>query len=133
MMSFKKITAAILAVTLATATVPSEVVQPATVCAASKIKLNRKTATIKVGKTVQLKVKGTKKKVKWSSSNTYVAKVSQKGKVVGKHAGSAKIIAKTGSKKLVCKIKVKKNGKAVVTKVPLLPTREPALTETPVE
>ena len=43
--------------------------------------------TIYVGKTVQLKVKGTKKKPKWGSSNKKVAIVNKKGKVKGKKAG----------------------------------------------
>lgn len=36
--------------------------------AASAIKLNKKTAKIAVGKSVTLKVRGTKKKAKWKSS-----------------------------------------------------------------
>ena len=135
MMSFKKIIAAMMVFTLAIAAVTPTAVQPTTVCAASKIKLNKKSATIKVGKTVQLKVKGTKKKVKWSSSNTYVAKVTQKGKVTGKHVGSAKITAKISSKKLTCKIKVKGKAKTVATKTPkpsIVPTRVPIITGAPV-
>lgn len=37
--------------------------------AAKKIALNRSKATITVGKTVKLRLKNAKKKVKWSSSN----------------------------------------------------------------
>ena len=76
--------------------------------AASKIKLSKTKATIYVGKTVQLKVKGTKSKVKWSSSKKSVATVSSKGKVKGKKAGTATITAKVGSKKYKCKVTVKK-------------------------
>ena len=43
--------------------------------AASAIKLNKKTAKIAVGKSVTLKVRGTKKKVKWKSSKKSVATV----------------------------------------------------------
>ena len=50
--------------------VMSFIVLPNTgVSAASKAKLNKKSATIYVGKTVTLKVKNNKKKVKWISSN----------------------------------------------------------------
>ena len=57
--------------------------------AASAIKLNKKTAKIAVGKSVTLKVRGTKKKVKWKSSKKSVATVNAKGKVTGKKAGKA--------------------------------------------
>ena len=74
---------------------------------AATVKLNKKSVTLKVGKTVTLKVKGTKKKVKWVSSNKKVATVTQKGKVKAKKKGTATIYAKVGKKKLKCKIKVK--------------------------
>ena len=131
MMRSKKIIAAMAVVILAAAAIIPISVQPDTVSAVSPIGLNKKSAVIKVGKTVQLKVKGTNKKVKWSSSNTYVAKVTSKGKVTGKHAGSAKITAKIGSKKLTCKIRVKEKEEAIATGVPSLPTRIPTGTETP--
>ena len=76
--------------------------------AASKVKLNKTKATITVGKTVTLKVKNTKKKVKWSSSNKRIATVSSKGKVKGKKAGKVTITAKIGKKKYKCKVTVKK-------------------------
>lgn len=125
MKKFKKVTAAMMAFSLAATAIAPAGSVPSNIHAASKVTLNRKSADITVGKTVQLKVKGTKKKIKWSSSNTYVAKVTQKGKVTGRHTGSAKITAKTGSKKLVCKIKVKAKKKAEVTEVPFVPTTEP--------
>ncbi len=52
--------------------------------AAVKCSLNRKNLTLKVGKTFVLKVKGTKRKVKWSSSDPKVASVSAKAKGKGK-------------------------------------------------
>lgn len=75
---------------------------------AAKVRLNMTKKTLTVGKTVTLKVKGTKKKVKWSSSNKKVASVSSKGKVKAKKAGKATITAKVGKKKYKCKITVKK-------------------------
>ena len=43
------------------------------------VKLNKTKVTLTVGKTVQLKVKGTKNKVNWSSTNKNVAARQQKG------------------------------------------------------
>lgn len=76
--------------------------------AAKKAKLSKTKVTMQVGKTVQLKVKNNKKKVKWSSSNKKVATVSKKGKVKAVNKGNARIIAKISKKKLVCKVNVKK-------------------------
>lgn len=81
-----------------------------TVEAATKVKLNKTKATIYVGKSVQLKIKGTKGKVKWSSNKKSVAKVSSKGKVTGKKAGKAVITAKVGKKRYKCNITVKKKN-----------------------
>lgn len=84
--------------------------------AAKKVKLNKTKATIYVGKTVTLKLKNNRKKIKWSSSNKKVAIVTKKGKVKAKKAGKATITAKVGKKKYKCKITVKKknNNNAVV-------------------
>lgn len=96
--------------------------------ASKRIKLNRKKATIYVGKTIKLKVKNKKgKKVKWISKNRKVATVSKKGRVKAKKVGKATIIAKVGNKKLKCKITVKKkkNKKPVVTTKPnVVPEQE---------
>lgn len=77
---------------------------------AAKVRLNMTKKTLTVGKTVTLKVKGTRKKVKWSSSNKKVASVSSKGKVKAKKAGKATITAKIGKKKYKCKITVMKKN-----------------------
>lgn len=74
----------------------------------TKIELNMTKAELFVGKTLKLKVTGTKTKVYWSSSNKKVAKVDQKGKVSAIKAGKAKIIAKVGKKKLTCTVIVRK-------------------------
>lgn len=52
----------------------------ASVSAKSKIKISNTKITLNVGKSKTLKVKGTKKKPKWSSSKKSVATVSKKGK-----------------------------------------------------
>lgn len=75
--------------------------------AATKIKLNTTKKTINVGDTFKLKVSGTKKTVKWSTSNKKVATISSKGKVTGKGKGSCTITAQVAGKKLNCKVTVK--------------------------
>ena len=82
----------------------------------SKPRLNKKKVTLYVGKSVRLKVKGTKKKAKWKSSNKKVAAVSSKGKVSAKKKGTARITAKVGKKKLVCRVTVKNKKKPVPTR-----------------
>ena len=86
-------------------------VQTMPVEAATKIKLNKKKVTIYVGKSVQLKIKGTKAKVKWTSNKKSVAKVTSKGKVTGKKAGKAVITAKVKNKKCKCAVTVKNKKK----------------------
>jgi endo-1,4-beta-xylanase len=83
----------------------------------TKVKLNKKKVTLYVGKSVRLKVKGTKKKAKWKSSSKKVATVSSKGTVKAKKKGKAKITAKVGKKKLVCRVTVKNKKKTTSTVV----------------
>ena len=78
---------------------------------ASKVKLNKSTVTIYRGVSTSLKVSGSKKKVKWSSSKKSVASVSASGKVSGKKAGTAYIYAKVGNRTLKCKVTVKEPNK----------------------
>ena len=67
---------------------------PFTAQAAAAISKTR--ATLYNGKTLQLKVKGTTRTVRWSSSDNKVAKVSQKGLVTALKVGKATITAKVG-------------------------------------
>ena len=88
-----------------------------TVMAANSPSINKKSATLTVGKTLQLKMKNTTKKVSWSSSNKKVATVTSKGKVKAIKAGTAKITAKVSGKKYTCKVTVKNaNSKATGVK-----------------
>lgn len=73
----------------------------------AKVKINKKAVTMTVGQTIKLKVKGTKKKVKWKSKKKAIVTVSKKGKLTAKKAGKTTIIAKLGSKKYTCKVTVK--------------------------
>ena len=84
----------------------------------NSIKLNKKKISLKVKKSVQLKVTFNPKnpdnrKVKWKSSNKKRAKVNSKGKVTALRKGKVKITATSidGKKKATCVINVKKMKK----------------------
>ena len=81
---------------------------PVSVTAARKPKLNRKKATLRVGKTIRLRVKNAgKKKVKWSSSKKKIATVNKKGIVKAQNPGKTVIKAKVGGKVLKCRVTVR--------------------------
>ena len=92
-----------------------------------KVALNKKKLTLTVGKTYKLKLKNNKKKIKWSSSKKKVATVSKTGKVKAKKAGTARITAKVGKKKYVCKVTVKNKKKTTKTTT----TKKPTVTKAP--
>ena len=73
---------------------------------ASKIKLNKTSVFVVKGKSIQLRVKGTKVKVKWFSKSKKIAVVNRYGKVKGKSVGTVYIIAKVKGKKLKCFVRV---------------------------
>lgn len=80
--------------------------------AAAKMSLSKKKITITQGEKVTLKVKKAAKKVKWSvTKGKKVIKLSKKKKasvvITGKKAGKAVVTAKSGKKKLTCKVTVK--------------------------
>ena len=77
---------------------------------AASIKLSKKTVYMAKGKTYKLKVKGTRAKVKWKSSNTAVVSVSKKGKLKANNYGTAKITAKVKGKTLKCTVKVERKS-----------------------
>ena len=76
-----------------------------------KLKANKKSVTLKKGKSFQLKVKVTPKnsqqKVTYKSSNKKIATVSKNGKITAKKKGKAVITITSGSKKITCKVTVK--------------------------
>jgi hypothetical protein len=76
---------------------------------AAAVKINKKSATLYVGETTQLKINGTNKKVTWTSSDKSVATISSKGKVIAKEIGTTTITGKISTKKYSCKITVKYN------------------------
>ena len=82
-------------------------VSPKSVDAAVKMEKTKVTCTAK--ERFNLKVKGTSKKATWTSSNKSIATVTKKGgNVVTKRAGRVTITAKVGSKKVKCRVTVKK-------------------------
>ena len=78
-----------------------------TVEAATKVKLNCTKKTVKTDSEFKLKVLGTKKKVKWSTSNPYIAVVKSDGTVLTDGAGKCVITAKVNGKKYKCNVTVK--------------------------
>ncbi len=80
-------------------------------------KLNFKKVSLEVKQAKTLKLSGCKHSVKWSSSDSSIAKVS-KGRITAAGVGSAKITAKAHGKKFTCKVTVKKPKvkKVVLTK-----------------
>ncbi len=75
------------------------------------VKMNQKTLYLTPKKSYKLKLKGTKKKVTWKSSNKKVATVSKSGKVTARKIGKATIVAKVKGKKYKCKVYVEKKEK----------------------
>lgn len=73
---------------------------------AAGVKISAKQLTLLKGERKTLSVKGSKKKVNWSSNNKQVAAVDKKGRVKGKKPGQAVITAKVGAKKYTCKVTV---------------------------
>lgn len=74
--------------------------------ASQTMSLNKKAIAVCLGKTQIFSVTGTDAKVKWSSSKKKVATVSKRGRVTGKHIGTAVITAKAGKTKRRCVVKV---------------------------
>ncbi len=102
---------------------------------AAKIKLKKTKLTLTQGKKYRLRVKGTKKKVKWTSTKKSVATVNKKGVVTAKKKGTAYIKAKVGKKTYKCKVIVnrkKTSAKPAPAKpAPATPTPPAAPAVTP--
>ncbi len=76
-------------------------------------KINRSKVALFVGDKTKLKIENYSGKVKWSSSNVKVCKVTQKGVVRGIHPGTATIVGRVGKNKYTCVVKVVKEDKIV--------------------
>ena len=75
-----------------------------------KVELNKKKDTLVNGKSFKLNLKNNKKKVKWSVDKKKIVKLSKKTKksvlLTAIKIGKAKVTAKVGRKKYVCKVTV---------------------------
>lgn len=82
------------------------------ITAKSKPILNKKKVTLKAGSSTRLRLKHNSQKVKWSSSRKKVASVSSRGLVRAKKRGTAKITAKAGGRRYICRVTVRaaRNG-----------------------
>lgn len=76
-------------------------------------KINKSSLKLEVGKSVSLKVTGTKKKATWSTSNKKIATVSKGGRVKAVRPGKAVIRAKISKKTYKCTITVTDSYKNV--------------------
>ena len=76
--------------------------------AAKKPVLSKTRITLTAGRTTQLKVRNAGRKVTWTTSNRKIATVSKAGRIYGKKAGTATSTAKVGSRKLKCKVIIRK-------------------------
>ena len=103
----KKIVTLLMIMTVLVAFAP--MLQDGEVYAAS-IKLNKKTVYLLKGKTYKLKVKGSKSKAKWISSDKTVVSVSKKGKLKAMGYGTATVTAKVKGKTLKCKVTVERKA-----------------------
>lgn len=80
-------------------------VMPSKVEAAGKVKLNKSKLVLAMDTTYQLKVKNTKKKVKWYTSDKKIVKV-KKGVLTPVSVGTATVTAKVSGKSYTCKVVV---------------------------
>lgn len=91
------------------------VISPVTiVSAAESVSLNKEKLSLYIGHTYKLKLKNSKAKVKWSSSDKKIATVDKKGLVTAKDKGSCVIRAKVKQngkyKTYKCTVKVKRKA-----------------------
>lgn len=78
--------------------------------------INKTFITLPTKNSYTLKIKGTKKKVKWSSSKKKIAAVNKDGKIAAKKSGTTYITAKVNGKKIKCKVSVRSN-KSITNKL----------------
>lgn len=78
---------------------------------AADYRLNKTAQTLYVGESCQLLVRGVAaSKVTWTTNKPKIVTVNKKGMVTAKKKGTAKVIAKVGNVKLVCRFTVKPMG-----------------------
>lgn len=84
-------------------------------------RLSKEDLTMYEGESTRIKVKGSSKKFKWSSSNKSVATVDQTGKITAKTEGFAIIYAKIGKEKLSCSVDVLFNKEKALKSIRVTP------------
>lgn len=134
---YKAVVSAVLTVALAAGMVVSAD-GTAVQAKAKAVALSAKSIQVTVGGTKTIKVKNTKKSVKWSvkSGKKYISLTKKKKtsvSVKGKKAGNAVVLAKVNGKKLTCKVKVNKAKAPKPTPTETTPaaTESPAVPDTP--
>ena len=82
---------------------------PALQASAASVKLNKTKIVLAVSQTYALKLKGTNKTVKWSTSNKKVATVSKSGvvKAVGKGVCEIRVVTTDGKAIAICTVRVR--------------------------
>lgn len=107
----KSVFALLLAITVALVC-PSIIPESTVSVSAAKPRISKDYIQITKGQTFRVKMKNTKKKVRWSSSSNYVATITSSGKITARRKGMALVRAKIGSKTYTCKVLVySKNDK----------------------
>ncbi len=86
-----------------------------------KPKLSNTRLSVYTKTSKQLKLKGTSRKVTWSSSAPSVVSVNKKGKITARRTGKATITAKVNGVKYKCKVTVKARSKKSCREVPVNP------------
>lgn len=139
----KKALATSLAICLTICSVFSSAQLKYSTAAKKKVKLDKKSVTVYVGKTVKIKLKNNKKKTKWTTiSGKKNVSLSKKKKtsvtIKGKKAGKAKVQAKIGKKKYIATVTVLGKAKEKQTKSPdvtpqITPNNAQAVVPTPTQ
>lgn len=85
---------------------------------AANVKLNKSKLSMVVGESMTLKLKNTKRKTTWKSTNVKIVVVNKNGKITALKNGRVKVIAKNAGKKYVCEISVKRQHRPNPTNKP---------------
>ncbi len=85
--------------------------------AKAAVKLSSSAVNLCVGDTKKLSLNGTTKKVTWKSTDPSVVRVTAKGKLTAKKAGSATITATANKKTYKCDVKVNKTFRVDATSI----------------
>ncbi len=77
-------------------------------CLITVVDINKEKLSLRLKETYKLKIEGTNSTVSWSSTDTSVVKVDERGNVIAVGTGSATVTGKVEGAKLSCRIKVSK-------------------------